>query len=578
MTSNNRNQKSNKATKPVSKAANDVLPLSIEVVKKQLAKRPGNKNKSLSSSTDKQLQRPNKGFLSINLPKHLPKEVDEVKEVQMRKKQLESTANPSPKNPTPDCFPPQLYNLVMALAALSNSYTSYSAVCVYMLLSNLLSRFFTIQPDSGNPNYIVSPNQSGILIGPPSIKKSPVLNSILKPVYEFLERMATMHRPSAVDIKLQNRKKSYYLKKADKKLQEALDLREENPIASEKLENEAKELIRLADPISEYDKHKHLVVSNCTAMGLATVVDDSEMPLLVVQDELGNLLKETLSAGNKTKELLIGLMDGMSPENYVNANRVYETRNKKVSIIGATPTETLNAFKHAVNDGFIMRFTLVALPDQKAIKSKEIQNTVINSGLSGWNQLIGNLVTQIPSELTTIKLSAKAEEKLDSINDVYEQRIASDNTVQKIKSLLGKRPSFVASIALVNAFARYEFDLEKLTKGKVMQQDIDLASKYAEVTESHFAVAFGVHSNIEEQQALELLNRITESRFATEVFTASQIAKNEWSGFKDPKFVESLLLVLREYALVRIVSNSSSSNKGGRPTRKWAVVSELVEV
>lgn len=577
MANRKRDQKPVSNSRSKGKAVKKLYPLPESKVKQQLKDKSANRQDFSKGSADKQAKNLEKGISKFKLQKPLVSEVNESAEAKNRKKQLENTAKPRPMPVTQDCFPAEIFTFIQVLAALSNSYISYSAACVYMLLSNLLSRFFTIQPDSDNPNYIIVPNQSGVLVGPPSIKKSPVIESILKPVYEFLEQLAASFKLSAEELMIFNRKKKLLIDKANKKIAEALELAEENPIEAEKLENEAKEFIRQANPSNEYEIHRHLIVSNCTAMGLASVVDESNIPLIVVQDELGNVYKETLAAGNKKKEVMIGLMDGTSPENYVNANRVYETRYKKVSIIGATPTDTLNAFKGAVNDGFIIRFTLIALPDPKAIKAKQIPNEAKKVGLSAWNQLIGTLVRQVPTELVNIKFSEKAEKKFDAISSKFEERIESEATSQQIKSLLGKRPTFVASIALVNAFARYGFDLKKLSESRVMLKDLELASKYADVIESHFAVAFGVHGNLEEQQALELLNRLLASKFATAVFTASQIAKNEWSGFKDPKVVETLLLVLREYELVRIVSNSLSGSKGGRPTRKWAVVNELLE-
>lgn len=577
MANSKRNKKPSSNTNRKVKVVNKLLPLPKKKVTQQLKDTPANRENCSKGSADKQAKNLEKGISKFKLQKPLVSEVNESAEAKNRKKQLENTAKPRPMPVTQDCFPAEIFTFIQVLAALSNSYISYSAACVYMLLSNLLSRFFTIQPDSDNPNYIIVPNQSGVLVGPPSIKKSPVIHSILKPAYEFLKRLATDFKPSAEELMVINRKRKLFTDKAHKKIAEALEICDENPIAAGKLENEALELLRLANPTTEYDIHKHLVVSNCTAMGLVSVVHESTIPLIVIQDELGGVIKETLTAGNKTKEAMIGLMDGTSPENYVKANRVYETRNKKVSIIGATPTDTFNALKKEINDGFLIRFTLIALPDSKAIKAKQIPSKAKNIGLSAWNQLIGDLVSQVPNELVNIKFSDKSEQKFDVIGNVYEQRIECESTPQKVKSVLGKRPSFVASIALVNAFARCGFDLKKLSKSRVMLKDLELASKYADVIESHFAVAFGVHDNLEEQQALELLNRLLASKFATAVFTASQIAKNEWSGFKDPKVVETLLLVLREYELVRIVSNSLSGSKGGRPTRKWAVVSELVE-
>lgn len=478
---------------------------------------------------------------------------------------LEDAAIPKPPKVSEKCMPSTMFHIAVAIAALSGSKQSFAAAGLYVVLCNLLSRFLVVQVANSYGSYNVEVNVSGLIVGEPSTNKSPVFKKTLEPARELIRQAKCSDSEKSIfDIE----KEKVQRKEARKKLEQAQKIQAEDPKQAKELEAEARSLLAEA---ANTVQRKNFIINKCSLASLVRKVSKTDDPLLMVHEEAGDLLKLTQKAGDPTKEFYIGLMDGDSIENYENAHHEFNTSGKRLSILGAVQPEVISKIVISVNDGLIQRFPIIAYENTVSGQEITLETSQIVKSYDIWDTLLTHL-TKHPEKRFEVVLTNAAQQEFILLKNQFDNRIKEQKTHTILKGLFGKRPSFIVSIAAANAVIRnHGF------KGlKIKQDDIKLAAAYAELNEEHFKIAFGFNEVTQEKRALELLNRIMFSKFAKEKFTASQIAKNEWRGFKTSSSVEELLNVLKEYQLAYQLKPAATQD-GGRPTVYWAINTDLLE-
>lgn len=478
---------------------------------------------------------------------------------------LEMATIPRPAKISEQHMPSLLFRFTMAITALSESKLSFAAAALYIVLCNLLSRFLLVRVATAYGSYNVEVNVSGLIVGEPSTNKSPVFQKVLERARDLISKAKKQGSDkTSFDIE----KEKVQRKEARKKLEQAQKIRAEDPKQAMELEAEANSLLsKTENTVSR----KNFIISKCTLASLVRKVSKTDDPLLMVHEEAGDLLKLTQKAGDPTKEFYIGLMDGNSIENYENAHNEFDTAGKRLSILGAVQPEVISKIVISVNDGLIQRFPIIAYENTVSEQKITLSASQVEKTFDTWNKVLTNLTTH-PEKRFEIELAKAAQQELSLLKSHFGTRINDKQTHTILKGLFGKRLSFIVSIAAANAFIRNRGFKDLI----IESEDITLAARYAELNEKHFKIAFGFNEVTQEKRALELLNRIMFSKFAKEKFTASQIAKNEWRGFKASSSVEELLNVLKDYKLAYQLKPAATQD-GGRPTVYWAINTDLLE-
>jgi hypothetical protein len=478
---------------------------------------------------------------------------------------LEIAAIPKPPKVSEQHMPSLLFRIAMAITALSDSKLSFAAAGLYVVLCNLLSRFIVVRVATAYGSYNVEVNVSGLIVGEPSTNKSAVIHRVLERGRDLISQAKKQGTEKTLfDIE----KEKIQRKGARKKLEQAQKIRTEDPKQAMELEAEARSALTQAENTVRCE---NFIINKCTLASLVRKVSQTDDPLLMVHEEAGGLLKLTQKAGDPTKEFYIGLMDGNSTENYENAHHEFDTSGKRLSILGAVQPEVVSKIVISVNDGLIQRFPIIAYENTTSEQKITLNTSQVEKSFDTWNKLLTKL-TKHPEKRYEIELTKAVQQELRLLKSHFDTRINDKQTHTILKGLFGKRPSFIVSIAAANAFIR-----NRGFKALVIElEDIKLAAEYAELNEEHFKIAFGFNEHTREKRALDLINRIMFSKFAKEKFTASQIAKNEWRGFKTSSSFEELLNILKKYQLAYQLKPAATKD-GGRPTVYWEINKDLLE-
>ncbi|WP_176714626.1 DUF3987 domain-containing protein [Alishewanella sp. HH-ZS] len=469
-------------------------------------------------------------------------------------------------------LPDLLLQMATAIAIRSNSSIAYAAICIYVIVSNLLSRIVFVQPFNNNSGFRISPNMSGLIVDNPSTGKSGTLDTALAAVTEVISQHSTRELSDLESLKIAQLKRM-----AKKKVNEILILEEEEGEDHEEVNQLKKEAAVIQQRINELKQKKGIpdfLLSNLTKAALLKTVSETDYPIIMNKHEVGSILKLSQKPGDVFKELLIELMDGNSRSNHVDGHRTYKTKGKKAGLLGCTQPDTLEKIVGFVNDGLIQRFSLIAFCEKNKVAQDAMSDTHVDGCLTLWEKIIEKLTTFNFKDWEVILPTKDAEASLRQIKADYESKMAEESDRPIIEGLYGKRFPFIASVSLVNAFFRTKkLNFSELT---IELEDVECAAEYVEFNEVHFKNAFGLNETKREAKALELLERLISSNLASKSFTVSQVIKKEWRGFKGAALVESLLGMLNQYQLID--KRSSDSSLGGRPTVYWKINQDLLEV
>lgn len=469
-------------------------------------------------------------------------------------------------------LPDLLFKMAKAIAISANSSIAYAAICIYVIISNLISRIVYVQPFKNNSGFRISPNMSGLIVDNPSTGKSGTLDVALAAVTEAISKHSTrklsdLDRLQISELWRMMRKKVNEITKLE--LEEGKD-HEEVKV----LKNEAAGIQQRIDELKQEKGIPEILLNSLTKAALLKTVSETDFPIIMNKNEVGSILKLSQKAGDPFKELLIELMDGNSHSNHVDGHRTYKTKGKKAGLLGCTQPHTLEKIVDFVNDGLIQRFSLIAFCEKNKVAQDAMNDTEVDCYMTLWEKIIEKLITFTFKDWVAILPTKDSQALLKHLKADYENKMSQECDNQIIEALYGKRFPFITSVSLVNALFRAKtLNLSELT---IEHEDVEYAAKYAEFNEIHFKNAFGLNETKLEAKALELLDRLISSNLASKSFTVSQVIKKEWRGFKGSALVEQLLELLNKYELVN--KRSSSSALGGRPTVYWKINQDLVEV
>jgi hypothetical protein len=556
------------------------LSLDLEGAAKNISAMPSKKRKKTQATRSNSVNTTERQQSSI---KHAPKNeegfsviplpnLDEVSHLtdediaQANLDALKDVSNSLPARISQDCIPVTLFHMAQAITALAGTKLSFAIASLYVVLCNLLSRYIFVHATNlYGAIYTVEINISGLIIGEPSSNKSPAVKKVVAGVREAISQTKRIHSDKTL---FELEKERIQHKHARQLLNEALKVKHSDPKKAHELENQAKLLMTQAQEIKQL---KNFIISKSTEAALIRKVSKTDDPILMIHEEAGDLLKLTQKAGDTKKQLYINLMDGDSLENHENSFQEFNTSCKKLSILGAVQPEVVSKIVIAVNDGLIQRFPIIAYENNHSLDEVTLDSAQINEHYSKWKKLSVSLLSH-SGECREIKPTKDAQNLLDQLRKEFDALCRDKRTNPILQGVFGKRTSFVLSISAANAFIRHK----SFKNLEIIEEDIQLATAYAAINLEHFKFAFGFTELTKEKQALDLLKRIKYSKLSSEKFTASMIAKNEWSGFKKAPFVEELLEILGEYQLT--YASKADSSKGGRPTVYWKINQDLLEV
>ncbi len=258
---------------------------------------------------------------------------------------------------TPDMLPDSIGNYVKDVCERIESPFEIGAVTALTLIGSLIGNKVGIRPKAKD-NWTVVPNLWGMIIGKPSIKKTPVYSEL----YKAIRKMEI-----EANEKYSEELKSY---------ESALEMYQTSK--KELLKNKNKEEISLETLVKpELPKRERYATSDATIEAIADILSYTPKGLLVTRDELSGFLKGMEKTGKEGDRAFY--LEGWNGTGHHTVDRIMRGNTfiprLTLSVLGNIQPSMIQeyvyeAVKGKRADGFLQRFQLCVFVD--AIEQKGV--------------------------------------------------------------------------------------------------------------------------------------------------------------------------------------------------------------
>lgn len=402
-------------------------------------------------------------------------------------------------NITPDMLPTSISGWVQDVCERIESPFEIGAVTALTLIGNLIGNKVGIRPKAKD-NWTVVPNVWGMIIGSPSIKKTPVYSELYKAVSKLEIEENENFKAALEEYKLEEE-----LYKAKKK--EAVKKTDDN--------SKVKELIAPMMP-----NKKRYATSDGTIEAIADIISHNPSGLLITRDELSGFLNMMDKAGKEGDRAFY--LEGWNGTGSFSVDRIMRGSTfipkLTLGILGNIQPSIIKqyvyeAVKGGKADGFLQRFQLTVFVD--AIEQKGVDRYPNKEQRDKFYSIVESI--------------AKAEyftgSQTDEFDDTQFYRFKDDAQAaynewflsnfkdtqnafnEAFEGHLAKYPSFMASIALIFHVCDIATNKEGKFDYRISKENTLRAIKLVEVFKAHAKRLYSTFE-VEEQKRDERADRI----------------------------------------------------------------------
>lgn len=471
-------------------------------------------------------------------------------------------------------FPEEIRRWMEAYAEQMQIPIDYLAAPLMVYLGAVIGRKRGIRVRRGT-DWVEFPNLWGMIIGRPSLMKSPAMKAMQKPLAQLIKVAKQQHESSHLQhTSLHDRWKIL------KKVQEE-QLKKE---LTKKLHS--KEIVSLAN-IAELNieqepqapKLKRYRTDDTTIEKLGELLIENPQGILLFRDELSGWLHSFEKQGRENDRPFF--LESWSGKEDFHVDRIGRGSlyipALCVSIVGSIQPGLLMRYIQAAvkggsgDDGFIQRFQLMVWPEVsepwqlvKVSDLREMEENIfkIFSCLDGLDfDADGNPVI--------IEFNNEAQDLFDVWQEILENRLRSEGLPAYLEAHLAKYKKLVPVLALI-----FEYTWgasQNCMPVTIGSKALNMAINWAEYLESHAVKIYNHGMGKINQPAHSLLHRIRSGQLEEPFSVRDVYHGKHWSGLETSEKVQEALNYLCEYNYLM----QQPVKTGGRSTMKYWVHSDV---
>jgi hypothetical protein len=467
----------------------------------------------------------------------------------------------------PEWLPKSLAPWIADIADRMQCPADFPAVAAMAALSSVAGRRFAIQPKEQDEGHFEFPHLWAMLIGRPSLMKSPSMHAALRPLRK-LQSLAN---------------EAYEQSDRDRKAQQIA-----GKLKRQALEQEAKKAVRgsldfdftqlLDEGDTENAPERRLIVNDASLEALGEVLRDNPMGTLLYQDELAGLFAMLERDGNQSlRSFLLQAWSGKESftfDRIGRGSRVIEAC--AVSVLGSIQPGVIASHVRAANsdsagaDGFLQRFSLAVWPDipphwrdvdRPLDKKAEEDATEVFQSMEGLTHahLIKAGVMPNRDGIPVLRFAPDAQERFRAWRCQLENRLRTETLLPAFEAHLAKYRKLVPALAVLIHVADWQ-------TGPVSLSALDRSLSWAAYLETHAARLYGAGTEADCQGAMALHKKLlNDDSILPEPFTARDVYRKGWSGLATSHTAEAACELLTGHNYL-IATPHQPTEKGGRPT------------
>lgn len=447
----------------------------------------------------------------------------------------------------------------------------FPAVAAMVALSSVAGRRFCIQPKRQDEGYVEFAHLWGMLVGNPSLMKSPAMQAAMRPLrameseaFQAFDDLERERKAAEIAAKV---KRSALMSEATKAVKGGTDF----------------DFTSLIEQDGESAPCRRFIVNDASIEALGEVLRDNLTGTLLYQDELAGLLAMLEKDGNQS--LRAFLLQAWSGNEGFTFDRIGRGTRRieacALSVLGSIQPGVIAHHVLAANgtsagaDGFMQRFSLMVWPDINP-RWKDIDRPLDQQAEETASATFRTLENMTPETLLgmgaksgrdgipTFQFAQDAQERFSEWREVLEHRLRSGTMAPAFEAHLGKYRKLVPALAVLIHVAEGQ-------PGSVALSALERALSFADCLESHAARLYGSGVMAECNASKALLQKLRAGDTGLpDKFTAREVRRKGWAGLTRPEDVDAACELLVDHHWL-IATPQPTTGNGGRPTQLYTL-------
>jgi hypothetical protein len=480
----------------------------------------------------------------------------------------------SPVLPCPiETFPTSVNQWITILADQMQIPSDYLAAPFLVYVGSLIGRKRALRLRPGT-DWIEHANLWGMLIGRPSVMKSPAMKAVRKPLM-ILASQADEHY--AYETKrFEFDSEAWTIRR--KANEEVYKKSVKDSIASQYSLSKVEFMVE--EPPKEPIRRRYKT-DDPTVEKLGELLIENPQGLLLFRDEISGWLRSFEKAGRENDRQFF--LEGWSGKEDFDVDRIsrgsLHVPALCISIFGSIQPGPITQYIRSAlkggcgDDGFIQRFQITVWPDVKPDWElvKPVPISAFEEQIQGIFRVIDGIAFDADNEPIVLEFTPSAQILFDDWQYQHERRLRSGELPPHLEAHLAKYKKLLPALCLV--FAHIDSAKEGALPAEISEKMLLAALEWLRYFESHAVKIYSSGMNTVLKTAVDLLQRIRQGEIKEPFTTRDVYYKRHWSGLSTAEEVEEVL----DYLVEKNYLASSFVKTTGRPTTKYWVNPKIFE-
>lgn len=441
----------------------------------------------------------------------------------------------------------------------------YMAVAFMVIISTVVGFKVGIKPKQYD-DWLVIPNLWGMIVGAPSVMKTPSLKEAMKPIRKLDDEGKEAYKAEMKEweaLKTIHEIEDKIMKTDIKKSLESLEGTRDQLVADIKC--------RMKNRQEQEPVRKRYIVSNVTIEKLGMILGENDHAILLFRDELMGLFKSFEKKGHEEdRTFYLETWNGDDPSSSDRVGRGTTTVDIAcMSILGGIQPNPLKAYMYKMlnegsdDDGMMQRFQLAVYPDISPNWQNvdRFPDTAVRSTAFETIRRLSNITpkdvgAQRDGEggLPYLHFTPDAQECFNTWRTTLENTLRTSDEVPALVSHFAKYRSLIPSLALL-------IHLADGGHGSVPLYALQKALHWDTYLRSHARRIYGMGQNKPLESAQRLIKQIKKAKLKSP-FALRDVYRNGWSGLSTQEDAQHAVDVLEAHNMVqRITQSTTGRNK-----------------
>ena len=478
----------------------------------------------------------------------------------------------------PDCLPSPLKEYVEDVSQRMPCAPEFVAVPLLVVLGSLIGTTAQLQMRQQDTNWRVVPNLWGLLVGPPSSRKSPplrtvlrdTLNPLIKRAEEDYSLLQAEIQASAEAFQAKYNALKEEMKKTAKKIHQG-------EATEEELERLKNELSKMEAQKPEPPSERRYLIHDGTVEAVGELLNRNPRGLLLFRDELTGLFKQCERPGNEgSLQFYYEAWNGTGSYSFDRIGRGHVScSNFCLSLLGGIQPDNFKKYIikaiNGGNDGFLQRLQLAVYPNPVRIdnwKDRPPNEAIIKDVRDICHKL------DALSEPILLKFTPEAQQVFYKFEREMNDNVKGEHPIIeghliKLINLCGKLALiFYVVDCLLNNRAIVAVDTDALLQAK----------SWCMFLTSHMYRIYSLGLKSQQNEGTSRLgNKLISLNLAGKTISLRGIQRKGWAFLQTQEEIQSAIQKLIEHGWL-IKQETGQPKKGRPPSPKYLVNPRITQL